>query len=96
MNAIEQTRSEISVHLERVIHLLGNRAPAASVFFREVLSLLQRAREEDDLINTFIALSTTGFQGFEFPEGTLEAIDDLLANAERIAHTFMASESARH
>ena len=94
VDAVQQTIIDVSSRIESVLASLGDREPAASMFFLEVQRVLVGARDEADLIDVFIALSTTAFHGFEFPTDSLEPIDLLLADAERIAFTFTADGAA--
>jgi hypothetical protein len=94
LDAIAQTVTDITKRIDDVLDVLGDREPSASLFFLELQRALAGAREEEDLINVFIAMSTTAFQGFQFPPDSLAPIDALLADAERIAFTFTASGDA--
>jgi len=94
LDGVEQTVDDLTKRIDAVLMALGDLEPAASVFFLELRHALSEARDEADLINSFIALSTTAFQGFEFPPRSLAAIDQLLADAERIAFTFTADGEA--
>lgn len=90
MNAVEQTVADLTMRIDAVLAAIGELDPTASVFFLKLRRSLVAARDEVDLINTFIVLSTTAFQGFDFPPRSLVVIDELLADAERIAFTFTA------
>ncbi len=69
------------------------RDAGALTFFSLLAIQLHEAREDAQLLDFFLNLSTTAFQGFPFtPEEDL-VIDRLLAMAEDIAHALSAGES---
>lgn len=95
-NALQQISAEVVQHLDRVIDRLGDREPVALAFFLELRAALNEAVDEADLVGAFMLLSTAAFRGFRLPDDVLAPVDDLLAQAERIAHAFTAPDSVRH
>lgn len=70
--------------------------PQALAFFQQVQHRLAHVDEEDDLLELFMMLSMTAFQGWQMdPMGSMMA-DRILAYAEQVAHTFSASNDNVH
>ena len=68
----------------------------ALAFFRQVEHRLGHVQEEDELLELFLMLSMTAFQGFQLdPMGAMMA-DNLLGYAQDIAHTFSADDGTAH
>ena len=65
-------------------------------FFTGVLLQAQIMQAEEDVLALFFELSTTAFLGFEYSPPVAQAIDDLLATAERIAFTMTAPDQRPH
>jgi len=78
----------------------GSLAEAADLplraFFTGVLLQAQSMQAEEDVLGLFFELSTTAFLGFEYSPPVAQAIDDLLAVAERIAFTMTAPDQRPH
>ena len=97
MDAIETVKNELRPKLERLIGYLNetNEIMAAS-FFTNILVGLVNLTEEDQLLELFIELSTTAFQGFLFDEESWALTDDVLMYAEQVAQTFTANQDNAH
>ena len=67
--------------------------PLEQSFFAQLLVQLTQAREDLHLLEFFMQLSTTAFQGFAFTDADNLKIDLLLARAEDIAHALSADEA---
>ena len=68
----------------------------ALAFFQHVEHLLINVQEEDELLDLFMLLSMTAFQGFQLdPMGAVMA-DHILSYAQDIAHTFSADDGTAH
>ena len=81
-------------HLIEYLELSGQ--TAALSFFQQVQHRLDNVEEEDELLELFILLSMTAFQGFQMdPMGAMLA-DRILSYAEQIAHTFSAGDATAH
>jgi hypothetical protein len=93
---IRQVQDTLSPLLVDICELLADPCPEAGLFFQEVLGALRRSTCEDDLIGTFVLLSTAAFQGFHYPVNTVQPVDHLLEVSVNIAHAFMASVEQRH
>ncbi len=97
MQAIQTVKSELRPKLERLIVYLNetNEVVAAS-FFTNILVVLVGLTEEEQLLELFIELSTTAFQGFVFDDVSWALTDDVLLYAEQVAQTFTASPDLPH
>ena len=93
---IRQVQETLSPLLVEICELLADPCPEGGLFFQEVLAALKSSSCEDDLIGTFVLLSTAAFQGFNYPVNTLQPIDHVLEVSANIAHAFMASVEQRH
>jgi hypothetical protein len=97
MQAIDTVKSQLRPKLERlIVYLNETNEVAAASFFTNILVILVNLSEEEQLLELFIELSTTAFQGFVFDEISWALTDDVLLYAEQIAQTFMADQSERH
>jgi len=95
-NPILQTQETLAPMLMEICGLLADPCPEAGLFFQEVLVALKTSTSEDDLIGTFVLLSTAAFQGFDYPINTLQPVDHLLEVSANIANAFMAPTAQRH
>jgi len=68
----------------------------ALTFFTTALLSLQQATDPADIGELFVQLSTTAFLGFEFSAHQAILVDDLLAEAEQIAHALSADNEQPH
>lgn len=77
-------------------HLALSGQPKPLSFFQQVQDRLDNVEEEGDLLELFMLLSMTAFQGFQMdPMGAMLA-DRILSYAEEIAHTFSADDATAH
>tara|TARA_X000000950_G_scaffold288114_1_gene403362 strand:+ start:1808 stop:2101 length:294 start_codon:yes stop_codon:yes gene_type:complete len=89
MEAIESVKQTLKPQVEDLLsHLNATEQNAAAAFFTQILINLTAADGEEQLLEVFIELSTTAFLGITFDEYALALIDELLLNAEQIAHAF--------
>ena len=97
MNAIDTVKTELRPKLERLIVYLNetNEVMAAS-FFTNILVVLVQLDQEEQLLELFIELSTTAFQGFMFDDESWALTDDVLMYAEQIAEAFTADQDRPH
>lgn len=97
MDAIDEVKSEIETGLQQLVEYLELSAqPQALRFFEGARTQLDNVRDEADLLEFFMVLSTTAFQGFQLdPVGSM-LTDRILAYAEQTAHTFSASDGQGH
>lgn len=97
MEAVAEIRDSLKPAVEQLIeHLEVTQQAGALAYFRQVSTGLDHVREEDDLLEFFMMLSTMAFQGFQMdPLGAMMA-DRILAYAEQTAHTFSASGETPH
>lgn len=65
-------------------------------FFTGIRLQARAMQAEDDVLGLFFELSTTAFLGFQYTSELTEAIDNLLAVAERIAFTMTAPVEHPH
>ena len=81
---IRQVQETLSPLLVEICELLADPCPEGGLFFQEVLAALKSSSCEDDLIGTFVLLSTAAFQGFNYPVNTLHPVDHLLEGSANI------------
>ena len=82
MEALQTVKSAMSPRLDALVeHLSDIEEGRAAAFFAEIAVALTAAEAEEDLLEVFLALSTTAFQGFEFDPVAAASIDDILAYA---------------
>ena len=97
MLALDTIKEELTPRLDTLIEHLtfdgDGRAAACVARIREAVSAVE---DEADLLEAFFALSSTAFQGFTLDPFAASLTDELLAYAERISHTFMASTDITH
>ena len=83
--------------LDALVEYLGESGEhRAAAFFSSLAAALAAADEEAALLEVFLALSTTAFQGFEFDAVVAAGVDELLAYAEQVSHTFSAGGGPVH
>ncbi|MEM9622123.1 MAG: hypothetical protein AAF993_10770 [Pseudomonadota bacterium] len=68
----------------------------AASFFTELLVNLTQAEEEEELLTVFFQLSSTAFMGFQFDPISWQLADEILQEAEQVAHTFSGSTQQMH
>ena len=97
MDALSTIKDELKPKLESlIIYLNETNEVAASSFFTNILVILAGLTEEEQLLELFIELSTTAFQGFNFDEVSWALTDEVLMYAEQVAHTFTAGSENAH
>jgi hypothetical protein len=96
-NAVTATRDTLLTQMETLIHYLNESGdPMALGFFNQIYDMTANVSEEDELLELFLALSTTAFQGFVLDPYAAALTDDILAFAEQVSHTFSASGGSVH
>ena len=68
------------------------RASEAAGFFRSVARSLGHAREDEDLADGFMRLSTSAFLGFRYSRSVATLLDRILESAQRLSNTLSVSE----
>ena len=97
MQFVDAAREEMLPLTRLVIESLDEDSQIVETsFFTLVLIRITQMRSDEDLMNVFIELSTTAFQGFVFSQRQSELIDGLLATAERIALTLSVPTDRAH
>lgn len=95
--ALDSVKSTLAPQLEALVeHFNSVQEFRAAAFFSEIASALEKVTEEADLIEVFLALSTTAFQGFMFDSSAAIAVDQVLAYAEQVSQTYMADDTRPH
>ena len=89
MTAIDEIREHVREAVgELLSHLEDTQQHHAQIYFMQLESQLAAVKEEEDLLELCMFLSTMAFQGFALdPMGAMMA-DRLLLYAEQISHTF--------
>lgn len=97
MNAIHDVITTLTPNVGQLVeHLELTGQTQALSFFQQVQHRLEHVEEEDELLELFMMLSMTAFQGFQLdPLGAMLA-DQILAYAEQIAHTYSVSSGTAH
>jgi hypothetical protein len=90
---VERLRPEIS---QLVAHLARTGQVEAEAFFREAQRRLAYVCEEEQLLELFMLLSMTAFQGFVMDPFGASLADRILAYAEQVSHTFSADDERLH
>ncbi len=94
---VEVAQRQLRPHFDAVIAQLdADAAVAEMTFFTTHLIALLQAEEPVDIGELFLQLSTTAFLGFEFSERQAQLVDDLLAQAEQLAHMLSADDNQPH
>jgi hypothetical protein len=97
VGALDSVKATLAPQMEALVEYFNaTQEFRAAAFFSEIATALERVTEEADLIEVFLALSTTAFQGFMFDAAAAAAVDDVLAYAEQVSQTFMADDSQPH
>jgi hypothetical protein len=61
-----------------------------------ILAAVEQADETDDLLEPFLLLATTAFQGFELTLESHFVIDDLLERAQLLSEALAIGTEERH
>lgn len=97
MLALDAVKTELEPLLDRLVqHLNAIEEWRGAAFFAGVRQAVAVVEEEADLLEVFFVLSTTAFQGFVFDGIAASLVDEILAYAEQVSHTFMATDEIRH
>lgn len=97
MQAVTDITGNIRPNLQQLVDYLeqvGDPQPLG--FFRSMLEHLDKVTEEDELLELFMLLSTTAFQGFVLDPMAALMADRILAYAQEVSHAFSASEKTSH
>ncbi len=94
---VAAAQRQLRPHFDAVIAQLDEDAAVAEMtFFTTNLLALLQASEPVDIGELFLQLSTTAFMGFEFSPVQAQLVDDLLAQAEQLAHVLSADSNQPH
>jgi len=85
-----------AVVADLVIYLESSSQPEAHVFFTQVQDRLKHVEGEEQLLELFLLLSMTAFQGFRMDSFATMMADRVLEHAQRVAHTFSADDDVVH
>lgn len=97
MEALEAVKQELAPRLDALVeHFNDMQEMRAAAFFSQISVALAAVEEEADLIEVFLALSTTAFQGFLFDPVAAANVDAVLAYAEEVSHAFTADSGRVH
>ena len=97
MDAVDNVVASLKPAIaELTMYLEMSEQPQALEFFNAVQQQLASVREEDDLLELFMILSTTAFQGFTLDPFAAMMADRVLAEAQQVAHTFSADSGQMH
>ena len=91
MSVVNAVKTELLPRTEALVaHLEAYGNPDALRFFEAISHHLANIRQEDDIAEVFMALSTAAFQGFVLDPKSSVLADDILMRAGRLAHTLSA------
>lgn len=94
---VDTARDQLLPLTRQLLDALSDESQTAEQgFFTVVLLSIRQMETDADLMNVFLELSTTAFQGFRFSEPQLRLIDRLLETAEDIALTLSVSSHQQH
>ncbi|MDC0362499.1 hypothetical protein OAN12_05590 [Halioglobus sp.] len=85
-----------AVVADLVIYLESSNQPEAYVFFTQVQDRLEHVEGEEQLLEFFLLLSMTAFQGFRMDPFATMMTDRVLDHAQRVAYTFSADDDVVH
>ncbi len=68
----------------------------AREFFARIAQSIRHCKETEDLAEAFIALSTSAFQGFQLSAASTFLVDQVLEQAQQLAHTLSADPADVH
>jgi len=95
MDAINSVKTHLSPRLDGLVSYLEvSQQSDAHRFFSRLQEYLNSLTEEEELLELFIQLSMTAFQGFQLDPVAASVVDDILAYAEEISHTFSADRGS--
>lgn len=97
MHAVTEVTGNIRPNLQQLVDYLEQAGdPQPLGFFQSMLEQLDKVSEEDELLELFMLLSTTAFQGFVLDPMAALMADRILAYAHEVSHAFSADEETRH
>ena len=97
MSDIDTVVRDISaVVADLVIYLENAGQHEAHTFFTQVQDQLVQVDGEEQLLEIFLLLSMTAFQGFCMDPFATMMADRVLDHAQRVAHTFSADDDIVH
>jgi hypothetical protein len=97
MSDIDTVVRDISaVVADLVIYLENSGQQEAHTFFTQVQDQLVRVDGEEQLLEIFLLLSMTAFQGFCMDPFATMMADRVLDHAQQVAHTFSADDDIVH
>ncbi len=96
-NHIDQVKAQLRPRFLRVLRQLADEGEFNGIgFFTEALELLDSAEDEEGLIHMCINLSRAAFVGIAYSDTSWQLTDELLEDAQNIAHAFTADGSEPH
>ncbi len=94
---IDDVKAQLRPRFITVLQALADQNEFNGIaFFTEVLGLLDTSECEEDLINMCINLSRAAFEGIAYDDASWQLVDELLEDAQNIAHAFTAQPSDPH
>ncbi len=97
MEALDAVKQELVPRIDALIeHCNATQEMRAAAFFSQIAAALAAVEEEADLLEVFLALSTTAFQGFMFDPVAAAGVDEVLAYAEEVSFAFTADAGRAH
>lgn len=94
---VAAAQSQLRPKFDALLALLDkDGAVQEMLFFTTNLLALQQATEPMDIGELFLQLSTTAFLGFEFSPAQAVLVDELLEQAEQLAHVLSADSNQAH
>ena len=90
-------RQELLPRLDALGSLLESEGDAhALAFFARIANSIRHCQETEDLAEAFLALSTSAFQGFQLSPASTFLVDQVLEQAQQLAHTLSADPADVH
>ena len=94
---VQSVKAKLRPKLHQIIKYLSEGGdPSAFAWYVSLLTMLDEADSEIHLIEFSIELSKAAFLGFQYDDVASLLIDNLLAEAESIAHAFTADPMQSH
>ena len=95
-NIDEVVKDMSSVVGDLVVYLESSGQPEAYAFFMQAQDRLKGVDDEEQLLEFFLLLSMTAFQGFCMDPFATMMADRVLEHAQHVAHTFSADDDIVH
>ena len=97
MSGINTVLEEMTPAVEALVSYLNqSRQLEALAFFTQVQARLDKVHDEEQLLDLFVLLSMTAFQGFSMDVFAAMMADQVLAYAEQVAHTYSSDDETVH